>query len=59
MQLVKGTQPVPRQRAGPFFDIALEQGPDTGPERRYEAGPGIMELGSEVVSRAFRVSEQP
>ena len=51
-------QTVPRQRAGAFLDVTVEQRADAHPIRRYQAGPGIVEPGGEQVSRALRVGEQ-
>src|SRR5690348_16810837 len=46
------------QQAGAFVDIAIEQDADAMPKRRDQAGPGLMEAGCELVSRAFWVGEQ-
>jgi hypothetical protein len=49
---------VPCQYAGTFVDVALQQGADAAPERRDQAGPGVVEPGSQLVSRTHGISEQ-
>jgi hypothetical protein len=51
-------QAVPRQRAGAFVDVAVEQRADADPKRRDQAGPGVVEQGRQLVSCAFRIGEQ-
>src|ERR1700685_4073836 len=46
------------QRAGAFVDITVEQGADAYPERRDQAGPGVVEPGGELISCVCGVGEQ-
>jgi hypothetical protein len=56
--LENAPQTVPRQRAGAFLDVTVEQRADANPKRRDQAGPGIVEPACELVSCAFGVGQQ-
>jgi hypothetical protein len=59
VQLAEDTpQAVPGQGAGAFFDVLVEQGAEADPKRCYQAGPGLVQPGGELVSRARRIGEQ-
>jgi hypothetical protein len=53
VQLAEDTpQAVPGQGAGAFFDVLVEQGAEADPKRCYQGGPGLVQPGGELVTRA-------